>query len=49
MASIAASVTQKREASGVPSRNSIFAPPVEKPRQSGPRSSQPVTLPASST
>jgi hypothetical protein len=44
MASIAASVTQRRSASARPSRNSTLAPPVAKPRQSGPRSSHPVTV-----
>lgn len=48
IASIAASVTQKRWARGEPKRNSILAPPDAKPRHSGPRSSQPTTVPASS-
>lgn len=46
MASIAASVTHRRKASGAPRRNSTLAPPDAKPRQSGPRSSQPVMAPS---
>src|SRR5207244_4043712 len=44
MASTAASVTQTRAQSEAPTRNSFLAPPVAKPRQLGPRSSQPVTV-----
>ncbi len=49
MASIAASVTQMRVAViVVPNRNNILPPPAAKPRHCGPRSSQPVTIPAAS-
>jgi hypothetical protein len=45
--SLVASAMQILGANADPKRNSSFKPPEGKPRQSGPRSSQPMTIPVS--